>query len=242
MVTYPELQGKVAVISGAGGNLGLAVAGQLAAAGMRLALMDRNEAALRARYTEAGISLEGALIQPVELLQRESVEAFIQTVTATFGSLYAVLNIAGGYKPQSPLHEMDEATWDFFMGLNTKTVFNLSGIAARQMIAEGNSGRIINIAARAALHGDPGNGAHAASKSATLRLTESMAAELLDRQITVNALLPSVIDTPPNRTAMPDADYSRWVAPESLAAVILFLLSDGARDISGASIPVYGKS
>jgi NAD(P)-dependent dehydrogenase (short-subunit alcohol dehydrogenase family) len=110
------------------------------------------------------------------------------------------------------------------------------------MVSSRRGGRIVNIAARAGLKGDPGNAAYAASKSAVIRLTESMAAELLEHQITVNAVLPSVIDTPPNRKANPDTDYSRWVSPESLADVIAFLISNAARDISGAAIPVYGKS
>jgi NAD(P)-dependent dehydrogenase (short-subunit alcohol dehydrogenase family) len=242
MTTYPELNGKVVVISGAGGNVGLAVIGRLHTEGVRMALLDRDEAAIRDRLKKHGIDDAQVLIGVVDLLQKAAVDAFVAQVGAHYGRIDAVLNVAGGYKPQPPIHEMDEATWDFLMDLNAKTTFLLSSAVARTMVAGERGGRIVNIAARSALKGDPGNAVHSASKAAVLRLTESMAAELMDQRITVNAVLPSVIDTPPNRAANPDADHSRWVSPESLADVIAFLLSDAARDISGAAIPVYGKS
>jgi NAD(P)-dependent dehydrogenase (short-subunit alcohol dehydrogenase family) len=242
MATYPELSGKVAVISGAGGNLGLAVVGKLHAEGIRLALIDRDEAAIRGRLKAHQIDDAQVLIGVVDLLQKAAVEAFVEQVAAQMGRIDILLNLAGGYKPQPPIYEMDEATWDFLMDLNAKTTFLLSSAVARQMVARQAQGRIVNIAARSAIKGDPGNSVHAASKAAVLRLTESMAGELMEHGITVNAVLPSVIDTPPNRAANPDADYTRWVSPESLADVIAFLASDAARDISGAAIPVYGRS
>jgi NAD(P)-dependent dehydrogenase (short-subunit alcohol dehydrogenase family) len=100
----------------------------------------------------------------------------------------------------------------------------------------------VNVAARAALTGVPGLGAYSASKSAVIRLTESLAGELRDQNINVNCVLPGTIDTPQNRRDMPKADFTRWVAPAAIADVILFLLSDAARAVSGAALPVYGRS
>jgi NAD(P)-dependent dehydrogenase (short-subunit alcohol dehydrogenase family) len=242
MATYPELNGKVALISGAGGNLGLSVVTRLHAEGLGLALIDRDEASLRTRLKANGIDDAHVLIGAVDLLQKAQVDDFVGRVTTHFGQIDALLNLAGGYKPQPPIHEMEEATWDFLMNINAKTTFLLSGAVARHMVARGAGGRIVSVAARSALKGDAGNAGHAASKAAVVRLTESMAAELLEHHITVNAVLPSVLDTPPNRAGNPDADYSRWVSPDSLADVLTFLLSNAARDITGGAIPVYGKS
>jgi len=127
------------------------------------------------------------------------------------------------------------------MDLNARTVFNMAHAVVPGMIKRGG-GRIINISSRGGLSGAAGIGVYAAAKAAVLRLSESMAAELREHRINVNCVLPSIIDTPQNRQAMPTADFSAWVKADSLAEVILFLASPGARDISGAAIPVYGRS
>jgi NAD(P)-dependent dehydrogenase (short-subunit alcohol dehydrogenase family) len=119
----------------------------------------------------------------------------------------------------------------------------MSGAAAKAMIEKGTRGRIVTVASRSGLKGDPGLAAYNASKSVALRLTESLAAEVADKGITVNAVLPSVIDTPQNRAGgASEEEAAKWVKPESIADVIAFLLSDAARDISGASIPIYGRA
>ncbi|MBX3086313.1 MAG: SDR family oxidoreductase [Anaerolineae bacterium] len=242
MATYSELNGKVAIMSGAGGNAGLSVIQRLYSQGVRLALIDRNEAGLRARLRENNIDDSGILVGAVDLLKKDEIEAFVGNVIAQFGQIDILINQAGGYRPQPPIHEMDEATWDFLVDLNAKTMFLLSSTVAKQMVAKGTAGRIVSVAARGGLKGDPGNAAYAVSKSAVIRMTESMAAELMDHGIRVNVVLPSTLDTPPNRAANPDGDYAKWVSPESLADVLTFLLSDSARDISGAAIPVYGRA
>lgn len=243
MATYPELNGKVAVISGAGGNLGIAVVRRLYAEGVSLALVDLKEDTLRARLRDAGIDDADTMIGTVDLTQKKTaVNTFVDQVIGRHGKIDALVNIAGGFKSGGPVHEMDEEIWDFMMNLNARTAFLLSSAVARQMVLLGTKGRIINIAARAALSGIPGISGYSASKSAVLRLTEAMAAELSDYQINVNAVMPSTIDTPQNRKAEPTADFSKWVRPESLADVIVFLMSDGARDITGAALPVYGRA
>jgi NAD(P)-dependent dehydrogenase (short-subunit alcohol dehydrogenase family) len=242
MAIYPELAGKVAVVSGAGGNLGMAVVRLFHAANIQLALADLREDSLRQRLREANLDPERMLIGALDLTQRDAVDEFVNRVVTHYGKVDILVNVAGGFRASGPVHEMDEETWDFMMNINAKTAFLLSAAVARNMIARKAGGRIVNVAARAALSGVPSIASYSASKSAVLRLTESMAAELSDYGITVNAIMPSVIDTPQNRRSDPNADHSRWVTPESLAEVILFLASDGARDISGAAIPVYGRA
>ena|SRR5450432_1113024 len=243
MANYPELEGKIAVISGASGNLGAAVVRRLYAEKVRLALIDRNEQSLREALHADGIDDSGILIGKVDLVQKSEVDHFIDEVTAHFGRVDILVNTAGGYKPGKPVHEMDEAFWDSVLALNAKIAFFLSAAVARTMLSKGNkTGRIINIAGKAGLAGFATGAAYGAAKAAVLRLTESMSAELLKNGITVNAILPSTIDTPQNRQSDPTADFSKWVAAESLADVIAFVCSDSARDISGAGIPVYGKA
>jgi len=238
---YPELSGKVAVISGVGGNLGRAVALRLRAENTRLVLLDINGQALEAFAREQGWPAEAVVIGAVDLTRKDEVDRFVERVAATFGAIDILVNVAGGFK-MGLSYEMEERDWDFLMNLNAKSAFLLSAAVVRTMLAKGQKGRIINIAARAALAGPASLSAYSASKAAVLRLTESLAAELLEHGVTVNAVLPSTIDTPQNRQAMPNADFTKWVTPESLADVIAFLTSNGARDISGAGIPVYGRS
>jgi NAD(P)-dependent dehydrogenase (short-subunit alcohol dehydrogenase family) len=150
-------------------------------------------------------------------------------------------NIAGGFRMGQPIHETSDDTWDLMLGLNARSVLNCARAVVPGMLAAGG-GKIVNVGAIAALSGKANMGAYIASKSAVIRLTESMAAELREEGINVNCVLPSTIDTPQNRKDMPKADPKRWVAPEALADVVLFLASDAARAIHGASIPVAGLS
>ncbi len=243
MAIYPELAGKVAIISGAGGNLGITVSQVFHAAGVRLGLVDLREDTLRQRLREANLNPDEALLGALDLTQkRAAIDEFVGRVVAHYGKVDILVNVAGGFRAGGPVHEMDEEIWDFMMNINAKTAFLLSAAVARSMVARQGGGRIVNIGARAALNGVPTLSAYSASKSAVLRLTESMAGELMPYGITVNAVMPSVIDTPQNRAGDPSADHSKWVTPQSIAEVILFLVSDSARDISGAAIPVYGRA
>lgn len=239
---YTELNGKVAIISGAGGALGTAVVRRFQAEGTKLALIDVKEEALQRVSADLGLSDDTTLLGAVDLTQKADVDAFVEKAVAKFGQVDIVANIAGGFKFSGPVHLMNPDDLDAMIAVNVKTSLLLSAAAAKQMVIHATKGRIINIGARVALSGAPEISAYSASKAAVLRLTESMAAELLDHGITVNAVLPSTIDTPANRKAMPNADFSKWVSPDSLADVIAFLASDSARDISGAAIPVYRRA
>lgn len=242
MPSYPDLKDKVAVISGASGNLGMAVLRRLHAEGVKLALINRNDESLQARLVELGIAADALVVNGIDLTRKADVDSAVATILSSAGRIDILVNTAGGFRMDGPVHETSEATLDFLFNLNVRTTFLLSSAVAKAMIAQGNGGRIVNVGARAGLSGVAGIAAYSAVKSAMLRLTESMAAELLDQNITVNAVLPSTLDTPENRATDPDVDHSRWVSTDSLADVITFLVSAAARDISGALIPVYGKS
>jgi NAD(P)-dependent dehydrogenase (short-subunit alcohol dehydrogenase family) len=232
---------RVVVITGAAGNLGMAVARAFQAAGARLALVDRGADRLQKLFPELADSPQHFLATSVDLNDTLAVERMAGETVDRLGRIDVLVNTAGGYKAGTPLHETPLADWDFLMNLNARSVFVACRAVVPHMLRQG-SGKIVSVASRAALVGDANAAAYSASKSAVVRLTESMSAELKDSGVNVNCVLPGMIDTPQNRQAMPEADYKRWVEPEALAEVILFLASDGARAIHGAALPVYGRS
>lgn len=236
-----DFTGKVVVVTGAAGNLGSAVARAFAGAGAHLVLVDRGEGRLAAVNPELAVSGDHILANSIDLVNEESVNQMVASAVGRFERIDVLANTVGGYRAGTPLHETALGTWDFMMDLNAKTAFIISKAVIPYMLVQG-SGKIVNVAARAGLSGGAQMSAYSASKSALIRLTESMAAELKTHGINVNCILPGTIDSPDNRAAMPKADFARWVKPESLADVILFLASEAARDIHGASIPVVGRS
>jgi NAD(P)-dependent dehydrogenase (short-subunit alcohol dehydrogenase family) len=169
------------------------------------------------------------------------VAAAVEKALARFGRIDALCNLAGAFRMGSPVHETSAEDWQFLFDVNARTVLNTARAVVPHMLAAGG-GKIVNVGAYAAQKGAERMGAYVASKSAVIRLTETMAAELRSRGINVNCVLPTIIDTPENRAAMPQADPRRWVAPQELAEVIVFLASDAARAIHGAALPVTGLS
>ncbi|MGH8539426.1 MAG: SDR family NAD(P)-dependent oxidoreductase [Stenotrophobium sp.] len=233
-----SLENKVVMITGAAGNLGQAVATAFAAARTKLALVDISDAILHTAYPQAGA---GHFLAAADLMNSASTADAVSSIVSHYGRLDAVCNIAGGFRMGPAVHETPAELWRLMLDLNAGTLLNVAHAVVPHLLA-GGAGKIVNIGAGAGQHGQAQMGAYSASKSAVIRLTEAMAGELRDRNINVNCILPSIIDTPQNRTAMPNADASRWVAPADLAAVILFLCSDAARAIHGAAIPVSGLS
>ncbi len=231
---------KVIIVTGASGNLGAAVARAFHAGGGKLALAERDAKRLAEILPDLIASPDCLFPGSVDLTDEDAVAQFTQQVMNQWGRIDVLVNTVGGYRAGTPLHETPLETWDFMMNLNAKTVFIASKAAIPHMLAGGRGGKIISIAAKAGLAGTANHSAYNASKSAVIRLTESLSAELKGHGINVNCILPGTIDTPQNRSAMPNADTSKWVATESLADVILFLASDYARDIHGAAVPVYG--
>jgi NAD(P)-dependent dehydrogenase (short-subunit alcohol dehydrogenase family) len=228
-----EFTDRTVMITGAAGNLGRAVAGAFAALGANLVLVDRQRGNLK--------DDERTLFVQADLLDPASVRAAADQAIARFGRLDVLCNLAGGFRMGPKVHETPDEDWSFLLDLNARTVLHTARAVVPQMLKAGG-GRIVNVGAYAAQKGAAGMGAYVASKSAVMRLTETMAAELREKNINVNCVLPTILDTPENRAAMPDADPKRWVAPRDLAQAIVFLASDAARAIHGAALPVTGLS
>lgn len=234
----------VIVITGAAGNLGRALAQAFAEnplfTGARLALVDLNADGLKATAATLPPSTQAISI-PTNLLDPASVAAMAERVRKELGRCSILANIAGGFAMGKRLHEADDKEWTLMMGLNAQSVFHVSRALIPQML-EQQYGRIVSVSARAAKDGKAKMAIYCASKAAVITLTESMAAEYKFDGINVNCILPGTIDTPQNRADMPDANFANWVAPEQLAEVVMYLCSPAASAVTGAAVPVYGKS
>lgn len=222
------------LITGATGQLAEAVIEHFDRRGANMALLARGGDALAARARQ----VKGArtLLLAVDLLDARAVAAAVEQAVARFGGIDAAIHLAGGFTAGQAVHEAADA-WQRMLDVNVNTMLHSAGAVVPVMRRQ-RRGFIVNVGAASAAKGVAGMGAYIAAKSALMRLTESMSAELRGEGINVNAVLPTVIDTPANRAAMPDADFSRWVSPGALASVIGFLASDEASAIHGAGIPV----
>jgi NAD(P)-dependent dehydrogenase (short-subunit alcohol dehydrogenase family) len=227
------MSARVIVITGAFGVLGSAVAQAAAASGARLALIDFAQAPAQ------GLPADAFILSGIDLADAVAAGAAMDAVAGHFGGLDALLNIAGGFRWET-LEAGSWETWSTLFKLNVQTATNASR-AAIPHLRRSAAGRIVNVGANGAVKAAAGMGAYAASKAGVHKLTESLSEELKPDGITVNAVLPSIIDTPTNRADMPKADFAAWVAPADLAAVMLFLASDAARAVTGALIPVTGR-
>jgi NAD(P)-dependent dehydrogenase (short-subunit alcohol dehydrogenase family) len=223
------MQGKTIVITGAFGILGSAAAALAAQRGAKVAMLDLK--------TPATAPIADALVVAVDLTSLEAASAAMRKVHERTRRIDALLNIAGGFVWQT-VAEGDETAWERMFTLNLKTALNASKAALPFLIEA--QGAIVNVGANAALNAGAGMGAYTASKAGVHKLTESLAQELKGR-VRVNAVLPSILDTPQNRKDMPKVDPAVWVKPENLAKVMLFLASDEAREVTGALIPVTGR-
>jgi 3-oxoacyl-[acyl-carrier protein] reductase len=225
------MEGKIIVVTGASGALGKVVVATALAKGARVAAIDHAASTMKA--TPERIELGG-----VDLTDAAEAEKAIDAAASHFGKLDVLVNIAGGFAFETTA-EGDPNTWQRMYALNVLTALNAARSAIPHLLASG-AGRIINLGAMGALQAGAGMGAYAASKAGVHRLTEALAAEWKGK-ITVNAVLPSTIDTAANRASMPNADFAKWVRPEELAEVILFLASDAASAVTGALLPVSGR-
>jgi len=225
------MHGKVIIVTGASGALGKVVAEVAVARGARVAGVDYGTSQVAA--TPDRIEFGG-----VDLSDAAQAKKAIDAVASHFGKIDALINIAGGFAFET-VAEGDPRTWQHMYALNVLTALNASRSAIPHLTAS-PSARIVNIGAMGALQAGAGMGAYAASKAGVHRLTEALAAEWKGK-ITVNAVLPSIIDTAANRASMPKADFSKWVTPHELAEVILFLVSDAASAVTGALLPVSGR-
>jgi NAD(P)-dependent dehydrogenase (short-subunit alcohol dehydrogenase family) len=229
---------KRIIVTGAAGALGGAVTARFAALGARLFLFDRAGEALQHRAAALGPRHRAFA---VDLLDGAAVKAAVGVIAADAGGIDVLCNLAGGFRMGPPVHETPPELWREMLDMNATSLLLAVSAVVPAMLKSGG-GKIVNVGALAAVSGKANMAAYTAAKSAVIRLTESLAAELREKNINVNCVLPSIIDTPANRAAMPKADPARWVAPEALADVIAFLASDAARAVHGAAIPVAGLS
>jgi len=236
-----KFDGKVALVAGGTGGLGHAVSLAFLEAGAKVAVTYRAQDqfnALKIAAGKAGSQLEG---YSVDVTDEAAVRQFVEKIVAKHRRLDAMVNTVGGYAGGTKLWELETKVFDQMLALNLRSTYALSRAAVRAMLKEGH-GAIVNVAAKAAFDHAAGAAAYAASKSAAVALVDSLAADLRGSGVRVNTVLPNIIDTEANRKAMPKADFAKWPKPEDIARVILFLCSDDARLIHGASIPVYGDS
>ncbi len=229
------LQGKIVVVTGGFGQLGQAVVRAALDTGAQVAALDR------ALPPVDGTLAAGAFaLGELDLAEANAAVRALDQVAARFGGLDALVNVAGTFRWET-LEKGSLEAWDLLYRVNLRSAVSTSRAALPHLFRRGG-GRIVNIGAgAAAARAGAGMGAYTASKAGVAKFTEALADELKDRNVTVNAVLPSIIDTPANRADMPNADFSRWVTPQAIAYVIVFLLSEQARGVTGALIPVSGR-
>jgi NAD(P)-dependent dehydrogenase (short-subunit alcohol dehydrogenase family) len=234
-----QLGGSCIIVTGAAGNLGKAVALELAERGAKLVCVDRSNDGLAALSGRLPKATEFLVLPDLDPSTPAGAGAMAKAAVERFGGIDGLVNTVGGFA-MSPVATDSVDGFDAMISLNAKTAFMTSAAVLPVMVAR-KKGRIIHIAATAGKKGTAGLAAYSASKAAVMRIVESIAAEHRVDGITANSILPSTIDTPQNRAAMPDADFSTWVTPMAIARVIAFLVSDDAAAVTGAAIPVTGR-
>ena len=226
------LQGKRIAVTGAFGALGAVVMRAVTAAGASAAGI------ARAPADKAPVQLSGATwFGNADIADPAVAEATLRAIAQKLGGLDAIVNVAGAFR-WGKVADTGPEIWESMHKTNLMTAVNATHAALPLL---GTNGRVICIGAAGAAKAGAGMGPYAASKAGIAKFTEALAAEVKDRNITVNAILPSTIDTAANRADMPKADFSRWVQPEQIADLIVFLLSDRASAITGALIPIVGR-
>lgn len=228
---------QVVIVTGAGGNLGAAIAHKLGSRGAKLVLADQSAEALE-RVKAALGRAECLLLSGVDLRKEEDANRIVKEAVTYFGRVDALANTVGTFR-MGRIGEDAAEHWQMLMDLNALSALLISKAALKAMSAR-SYGRILHVAAGAGLKGAAGMSAYSASKAALMRVCEALAEEARSVGVTANCILPSTIDTPQNRAAMPDADTSVWVKPEAIANVAAFLLSADAASVTGAAVPVTG--
>lgn len=232
---------KLIVVTGGTGGLGRAVSLAFLEEGARVAVTYRDPAEFEALKTAAGSNASSLLGEAVDVTDEAMVRRFVDGILGRGGQVEALVNAVGGYAGGIKLWELDPNLFEKMMTLNVRSGYILARVIVPAMLKQ-KRGSIVNVSSRAALDHAAGASAYAASKAAALAMMDSLAEDVRGTGVRVNTILPSIIDTEPNRTAMPKADFAKWPKPEEIARVILFLCSDDARVIHGAAIPVYGQS
>jgi NAD(P)-dependent dehydrogenase (short-subunit alcohol dehydrogenase family) len=239
MVSTPP--NKIALVTGGTGGLGRAVALAFLRQDYKVAVTYRVREEWEALHSEAGDKKENLEGNSLDVTEETAVSALIANLVEKHGRLDALVNTVGAYAGGIRLWEMDTNVFDRMLALNLRSGFVLCRAIVPVMLRQGG-GSIVNVAAKAAFDHASGASAYAASKAAAVAMVDSLAADLKGTGVRVNSIVPSIIDTDANRRAMPKSDFAKWPKPEDIARVILFLCSEDARVVHGASIPVYGDS
>ena len=234
-----EFTDKIILVTGAAGNIGQAVVKAFINRGGTVCGLDHRSGRMDNLIRASQTSKLFFPYEKIDVTDREGMETLAERIHHEIGLVDVLVNTVGGFSYGELVHELSQETWQRMMNLNVQSFLSVSAAFVPHMLEKGR-GKIITIGAKAALKGSPNTGAYGAAKAALLRLTESMAEELKLEGITVNSVIPGIIDTPENRQDMPGADYSKWVSPEAVADLIVFLSSPESDRITGAAIPIYG--
>ncbi|MSQ09295.1 MAG: SDR family NAD(P)-dependent oxidoreductase [Dehalococcoidia bacterium] len=221
------LSGRTVLITGAAGGLGSVARDVFAAAGATL---------IRERPGGHDTAWEW-----FDATDPAAARAAVDRAVADYGHIDVLVNLVGTWAPQPQVADMPDETLDKLMAINFRSAFIMCRAVLPHMVSR-KWGRIINIGAKQGIKGTARNSAYGASKAAVIALTESIAEEVSGRGITANVIIPSTIDTPANRKAMPDADFSKWVPPHALAEAMVFLCTESGGNINGARIPIWNRS
>ncbi len=234
-----DFSGKTVIVTGGTGNLGGAVVQGFADAGANIAIVDLHAERIDSKIAELGGDTARFKSFPGDLTNPDSVARVVEDIAAAFGQIDVLAHAIGGYKAGTPVHETGVDVLDFMLKLNTYPIFLMGGAVAKHMVEKGVQGHMVFILAKAGLKGSKHHGAYTASKAAAFRLMESLAAELKEHGIAVNGVSPSTIDTPAGRSAMPNADFSKWVTPHQLTQAVMYLSTPGI-GVYGTNLEVYG--
>jgi len=234
-----QFHGKVVLVAGGTGGLGHAISLAFLAASATVVVTYRNDDEYRSLQKAAGADASSLSGHQVDVTDNLAMRQLVQRILNETGRLDVTVNAVGGYAGGTPLWQTDPQVFEQMLTLNLRAGFVLSREVVPRMLKQ-RSGSIVNVASRAAVDHATGASAYAASKAASVALFDSLAADLNGTGVRANSVLPSIIDTAANRKAMPEADFTKWPKPEDITKVILFLCSEDAKLIHGASIPVYG--
>jgi len=234
-----ELANRVAVVTGASGALGGALVRRLIAAGARVETIDRSAEKTERAFADLAAG-DAVGYHGVDLADTDAVAAVVAAIVARRGRIDHLFNLAGTFAADGPVEETPLESWERLLDANFRSTLSTCRAVVPVMKRQGG-GTIVNVGSRASLHGDANVAPYAVSKTAVMRLTESLAAEGKAQGVRVNCVLPGTMDTPGNRRAMPDADPGRWVALDAMVDVLLFLASPAARAVHGVALPVFGS-
>lgn len=234
-----DFSGRTVIITGGTGNLGQAIVRRFYDSGANVAIPYHSVKSLGTLSEDVRTDTKRTLLRLADLEKEGEVESFVSAVIATFGNVDFLIHAAGGYAGGNAVGETSAHEWDSMMTMNLKTGFLMTRAVLKTMMIN-NSGRILVIAAMPAVAPSPRKAAYAVSKGGLITLIESIAQEVKGKGITANAIVPSIILTTENKESMPDADHTKWVTPEEISSLMLFLCSDDARSINGNAIRIFG--